>query len=62
MLARLLHEPLAGEIGQPLLTLLSLNIDLICESDFFQLTIGAQGWRERRGFERSRQRISEMNA
>ena len=28
MLARLLHEPLAREIRQPLLTLLSLKIDL----------------------------------
>ena len=32
------------------------------KSFFFQLTIGAQGWREHRGFEPSRQRISEMKA
>ena len=40
MLARLLHEPVVREIGQPLLMLLSLKIDLTWfDSDFVVLLI-----------------------
>ena len=59
MLAHLLQEPWAREIGQPLLTLLSLNADLIRESNFFSADDWSSRLSEHRGFEPSRQRISE---
>ena len=62
MLAHLLQEPWAREIGQPLLTLLSLNADLIRESNFFSADDWSSRLTEHRGFEPSRQRISEMKA